>query len=169
MDLYVCPDKTDFLFRRLAGAAVMLNTQGERADEMRRYLLAQDLAPGRRHGLFRNLGPVHNQSVGKLLATLSYHQFGAFEYLDSIEHPIAIIHGSSGSGKTRLAVRLAQIATEIGHPWMLCAPSLSSISKVVDQVVRIWPKSRVLPFRGSGQRRRVSPTEARPLGCSQDR
>ena len=149
VDLYVCPDKTDFLFRRLAGAAVVLKTQGERPDEMRRYLLAQDLAPGRRHGLFHKLEPVQDQNVGKLLATLSYRQFGAFGYLDSIEHPIAIIHWSSGSGKTRLAVRLAQIATEIGHPWMLCAPTLSSISKVMDQVVRIWPESKCCHFEAA--------------------
>ena len=149
VDLYVCPDKTDFLFRRLAGAAIKLRSQGEHADEMRRYILGQEFGSGRRHGLFHDLNSVQDHNAGELLATLSYHQLGAFEYLDSIEHPIAIIHGSSGSGKTRLAVRLAQIATEIGHPWMLCAPTLSSVSKVVDQVVRIWPETKCCHFEAA--------------------
>ena len=99
------PETSDLSSKRSVNCAnVIRNTPGLEADEMRRYVLGNDLhEPKRGHGIFES--PLLQQEpivLDDLLRKLSPSQLNAFEHIKNTKHPFSFIQGPPGIGKTAL-------------------------------------------------------------------
>ena len=115
-EIWAFPDTSDLAPRRLVNCANLTKQLGADANEMRRYICAQDLREKERsHGLFDNLSESQTQVVNKLLSQLSPFQSGAFEYVKQTKHDVVLIQGPPGTSKTTFIVTLLQILFHLNH------------------------------------------------------
>lgn len=146
-EIWAFPDTSDLAPRRLVNCANLTKQLGADANEMRRYICAQDLREKERsHGLFDNLSESQTQVVNKLLSQLSPSQLGAFEHVKQTKHDVVLIQGPPGTGKTTFIVTLLQILFHLNHSWIACAPSNSATDHLATVLEHKCPEMGAIRF-----------------------
>ena len=150
-NVWAFPTASDLSPRRLVLCANLLKSRGVEADELRRYVLGNDLQPGVYHGLFDDAKiaklRIGDQEFSKaLIELLDEGQFNAWTQIKGTRPLVNLIHGPFGTGKTRFIVTLLSIAWKLGIRRSCCAASNAATDHLATVVEEAEPSKGAIRF-----------------------